>query len=166
MPISSIAQILLRLFALNWFIRGLIQIAAIAYLMRQPQNDWQLLITPTAYLLFGIICWLLSPRLARLAARGDDREVNLSGVTAQQLYTAVFVGLGLYFALSSISEAFHGVQSLIYYEINTDDPGPEPREFPYEDLTTPLLTLLAGVVMIATSRKWADKLSRPSRADH
>lgn len=165
MPISSIAQILLRLFALNWIVTGLIQLISNAAMMREPQYSWPLLITPASYLLVGGASWLLSPWLARLAARGDDRGVTLSGITARQLYTAVFVGLGLYFALSSISDAFHGVHSLIHYETSFDYPETGPREFPYEDVTIPVLTLIAGICMITTSRKWAEKLARQGRTE-
>lgn len=163
MPISSIAQILLRLFALNWLIVGLVEAASVAITVREHFAP-QTLVTGIIYIAGGILVWLIAPKLSRILARGNDGDCSLMGLTEQKLYTAVFLGLGLYFALSAFAPAINWAHSFAVRrslveamdDIELDLWGPPT----YYELSETVITLAAGIVLVVASKTWARKLAR------
>ncbi len=158
MPGSSIAQILLRLFALNWFVMGLTQVVSVILTIRAEYFKTSYLTQGVLSLVAGIVLWFIAPRLSRFLARGDDGEVNLKGLSDQQLYTSVFLGLGLYFTLSHFGEAFSWIH---FFAVNESaEPGFRINERPsYYDLSETVMTLAAGIFLICTCKTWARKLA-------
>ena len=158
MPISSIAQIILRIFALNWFLTGIIQGGTIVYINQNGTLSWLSVLPSLVYFLAGIFLWFGSPWFCRLLARGNDREVSLVGVSEKSLFAAAFVSLGLYFALKSFAGAVSWVH---FFAINkSPDYGFHHEEAPsYYDLSEQVLTLIAGITLILTSHIWASKLA-------
>jgi len=158
MPSSSIAQILLRLFALQWFLTGLIQAVSVIFTMRAEYFRSSHLTQGLVPFLAGIILWFIAPKLSRLLARGNDGEVNLKGVTDEQLYTGVFLGLGLYFTLSRFGAAFSWLH---FFATNQSaELGFSINERPsYYDLTETVMALAAGIFLIVTCKTWARKLA-------
>ena len=159
MPLSSVTQVLLRLFALSWALTALARLAQTAV---QARNHWfsgATLAAPLVMLLMSILAWRFSPRISRALARGNDSEITLQGVTLSQLYATVFVGLGMYFALSSFADVFNWLH---FFAINSSpDYGFHRENSPsYYDLTESLLTFGAGIALIFTARIWAEKLTR------
>lgn len=161
MPASSIAQILLRLFALNWFLMGIFQIGTVMLMADEGSFSFHpsSLIPWLIYLLAGIIFWVMARPLSRLLANRNDGEFTLEGVTERQLYSTAFLSLGLYFALNSFANVFSWIH---FFAINkSPDYGFHHQEEPsYYELTEGLLTLMAGVALMLTSRTWAAKLTR------
>lgn len=159
MPISSVAQILLRIFALNWFLSGLVQIASMAFTFRQGYFSIFTLAPSSVYFVAGILVWIIAPKLSRFLAHRNDGDFNFKGVTEQQLYAAVFLGLGLYFSLTSFAAAFSWVH---FFAVNKS---PEfgfhqESKLSYYDMSETIMTLAAGVVLILTCNTWARKLAR------
>ncbi len=159
MPISSIAQVLLRLFALSWALTGLVHLAQAAMQTYIHQFSGPMLAAPLVLLLLSYLAWHFAPSISRALARGNDDAVSLQGVTLSQLYATVFVGLGMYFALDSFANVFNWVH---FFTINSSpDYGFHRENSPsYYDLTENLLTLVAGIALIFTARIWAEKLTR------
>lgn len=159
MPISRIAQVLLRLFALNWALTGLVQLAQAAMQFYNSQFNSPMLAVPLILLLLSFLAWQFAPSISRALARGNDDAVSLQGITLSQLYATVFVGLGMYFALGSFADVFNWVH---FFAINSSpDYGFHRENSPsYYDLTENLLTLVAGIALIFTARIWAEKLTR------
>ena len=159
MPISSIAQILLRLFALNWFFTGMIQIASLMFLHDYEPYSLYSLAPGLIYVVMASLFWRLAPLISRLIAKRNDGEVNLAGVTERQLFSTAFLSLGLYFALDSFSNVF----SWIHFFVINKSPnyGFHHEEEPsYYLLLESLLTLAAGTALILTAQTWAKKLTR------
>lgn len=163
MPVSSIALILLRLFALNWFVVGLIQLASSTVIFRPEYFSISALLPTAVYLVAGILVWRLSPQISRLLARGSDDAFDLRGITSEQLYSAVFLGLGLYFTLTSFGSAFSWVH---FFAVNkSPDYGfQQEAHRSYYDMSETLMTFAAGIMFIVTCRTWAAKLARKSQA--
>jgi len=160
MPASSIAQILLRLFALNWFLTGVTRLLGL-FSMPSGLFDVELLITPLGYCSAGMVVWTVAPRFSRLLAAGHDGQFNLAGVTERQFYTAAFLVVGLFFTLDSFARVFNWVH--LFLVSKAPDPMLYQDEQPsYYHLTEDLMTFIAGVVVMLTSRLWAAKLT-PSR---
>ena len=159
MPSSSIAQILLRIFALNWFLMGLIQIASMAFTFGQEYFTIFSLAPGVVYFVGGILVWVISPKLSRVLAHRNDGKFDLSGIKEQQLYAAVFLGLGLYFTLSSFAAVFSWMH---FFAVNkSPDYGFHQESQPsYYDLSESLMTLVAGVILIFTCKTWAAKLTQ------
>lgn len=164
MPISSIAQVLLRLFALNWVLMGLIQLASLAFLLKDSNLSFFNFGAPVILLAFGIIVWVFSPFLSRQFSRGSDASLTLQGVTLRQMYSTTFVGLGLYFSLNSFSRVF----SWIHYFTVNQSIGPAFQNanptFSYQ-LSEPAITLAVGVFIICTADTWAKRLSVKHSSD-
>ena len=78
MPVSSIAQILLRLFALSWILTGFIQVAS--FILLSFEGLFSLFSTagPIIYFVGGIILWVLAPGISRFISAGNDGEVSLT----------------------------------------------------------------------------------------
>ena len=158
MPISSIAQIILRIFALNWFLTGIIQGGTMIYMTQSSTLHWLSVFPSLVYLLAGIFLWFSSPWLSHLLTKGSDKEVSLRGVSEKSLFATAFVSLGLYFALKSFAGAISWIH---FFAINkSSEYGFHREEAPsYYDLSEQILTLLAGITLILTSQIWASKLS-------
>jgi hypothetical protein len=158
MPISSIAQIILRIFALNWFLTGIIQGGTMIYITQNGTMPWLSVLPSLVYLLAGIFLWIGSPWLSRLLAKGNDKEVSLRGVSEKSLFATAFISLGLYFALKSFAGAISWIH---FFAINkSPDYGFHREEAPsYYDLSEQILTLVTGIALILTSQIWASKLS-------
>ncbi len=165
MPTSSIAQILLRLFALNWFLLGLIQIGGSVFVYRwQAVNYFRSLDSSLIYITAAVVLWLSAPKLSRLLAKRNDGEFSLSGVTERQLYSTAFLVLGLYFALSSFANVFSWIHFFSIHK--SPDYGFHRESAPsYYSLAEGLLTLIAGVALMLTARTWAIKLTRTPKKD-
>ena len=159
MPSSSIAQILLRLFALHWFLSGLIQVASMAFTYRPEAFMVFNLMPGVIYLVAGIGCWAIAPRLSRWLAHRNDGDFHLTGVTEGQLYAAVFLGLGLYFTLSSFASAFNWIHFFAVHP--SPDHGFHREGQPsYYDMTEKIMTLAAGLYLTLTCHTWGRKLAR------
>ena len=159
MPLSSITQVLLRLFALSWALTGLVQLAQTAMQAGYYKFSGPMLAAPLIMLLMSSIVWRFAPRISQALVRGNDTAVSLQGVTQSQLYATVFVGLGMYFALDSFADVFNWLH---FFAINNSpDYGFHHDNKPsYYDLTKNLLTLIAGITLIFTAHIWAEKLTR------
>ena len=164
MPASSIAQILLRLFALNWFLTGIIQIASVAFLSGRGSFYFYSLLPSLIYIIAGVTFWIVAPGLARLLAKRNDGEFTLAGVTERQLFSTAFLALGLYFALNSFAKVFSWIH---FFTINkSPDYGFHHEQAPsYYELTEGLLTLAAGIALILTAQTWARKLTRKPNSE-
>jgi hypothetical protein len=116
-------------------------------------------IPSTVYFVAGILVWIVSPKLSRALARRNDGDFDLRGIGEQQLYSAVFLGLGLYFTLSSFAATFSWIH---FFAVNkSPDYGFHQEDQPsYYDMTETAMTLVAGIVLVVTCNTWARKLSR------
>ena len=158
MPASSLAQILLRIFALYWMMSGIIQFGSIALIGRLPDRsfilpDLSFFLPSAVYVLIGLGIWHQAPRLSRLAAAGNDGELTLRGVTQRQLCATAFMALGIYFTLSHVGNLLNG----IYIYVLKRNNGEELLSNDYSFLQFGI-NVVAGVLLAANARKLAGKL--------
>lgn len=154
MPASSIAQILFRIFALKWVMSGVFRTFPNIYLSWGNGFDFLHLVPSLAYLLMGVLVWWISPWLARMAARGNDREFNLHGVTLEHLYATALMALGVYFTLSHIASTLEWIH---YFTINRNNPEAEDATNQYE-FYIDLATTVMGITLVCAARNLAAKL--------
>ena len=168
MPISSLAQILIRIFALFWTVFGAIAIAAQAFAASHSMGNQMALQIAVIRIFLGTLLWFFAPTIAWAASRGNDQELQFKGITETQLFSTAFVALGIYFALSALPDISHGLYLLITVEEQLTGDGMEASmarifqqsNFTKELLIRPTLSFGFGVVSILSARAWAKKLTR------
>ena len=167
MPVSSIAQILIRLYAISIFLRGVSGLGGILTTIDYPVHS-------VSYLMMGllpqfvmfvvaVLIWRIAPWLSRLMTKKSNGELNLGGVTGEDLCTAVLLGLGVYFIMYSFADVVGWIH---YFAINRTEGGFHMDDDPsYYDLTESLLTMIAGVALSMTCRTWARRLSPKKQSE-
>tara|TARA_R110002096_G_scaffold139504_10_gene293867 strand:- start:609 stop:1121 length:513 start_codon:yes stop_codon:yes gene_type:complete len=163
MPVSSITQVILRLFALHWFLAGIIPLASLM-LFVGDLNGYFSFIPPITQVVVGVGFWFLAPAISRLVARKNDPKISLEGVTEEQLFATAFISLGLYFSLKSFSSVFNWLHFFVVKE-SPDYGFHQELEPSYYDFTEQGLTLAAGLYLILSAKGWAAKLSRSRKSE-
>lgn len=156
---SQITQILLRLFSLSWFIQGISQAAGSAVSNSGTGGPAPFLIPGLFLALIAVAVWIGAPAAAKYAAKGND-EINVLGqIRFVELLGAMLVGLGLFFCLSSFGAIFNWLH---YFWIRAAAPKafPDSTGVSFYNLSREAVTFGAGVLVIATSRYWAQRISR------
>ena len=158
MPLSSIVVIVMRLFALNWFVIALPLLLPAAAARVSHESSMFALLMPyvpgVLLLIFAVGLWTLSSPIARLVTRGVNSRVGIGGLSRSDLYSFAFVFLGLLFILSS----FPDVINWIHYFATAPHSAPDPRGQNFYQLTRPCLTFAAGVVSLVGAPRWTKKL--------
>lgn len=150
----------MRVFALNWIFGGAISAATtISFASRLRPVEFYTMATPLSLIAAGAILWIVSPGLARLAAKGSNSDASLRGISEQALLTTAFVTLGLYFALKSFPTAASWLHYLIVSS-PSETGGKSAADESFYPLTENLLTVGVGIGLVMTAKLWATKLSR------
>lgn len=160
MPASTIASILLRLFALNYLLSGVLELTKALYLTEGPvAGVFQIAILSVIQIILGVVCWWVAPKFSRVLAGQNDEHVRLTGVTEEQLYATMFLGLGLWFALSSFAVVFNWIH---YFAVNrsASQETSSREEANLYGFMESLLTFAAGLTLVFTCKTWAAKVSR------
>ena len=163
MPLSTIAKLIIRLYAIKLWVGSFTVMAGFVTVPMLSNYSFGELFTtflPNIFVvLSGVVLWQLAPMISKLLTKGDDAQIQLTGVTSEHLYTATLLGLGVYFILSSLASTFSWTHYLIVYRRDVD--GFQMNQAPsYYDLTDYLITLLAGLALTLTCRKWARRLAK------
>ena len=107
----------------------------------------------------GAALWMLAPWLSRLLTKRSNGDLTLDGVTREDLFAAVLLGLGVYFMMDSFSNLMGWIH---YFAMNHSEGGFHMNDgTSYYDLTERLLTFFAGLALTLTCRA----LARRMRAD-
>ncbi|WP_156817209.1 hypothetical protein [Rubritalea marina] len=136
--------------------------------MSADLGNGMVLYTALLRVFFGVLLWCLAPKIAKFTSKGNDQEINLSGVTDTQLYSTAFIALGIYFALSALPDMIHGFYLLITIEEHLAGAGMEATtarvfqqsHYTKDMLILPTLSFGCGVVSILSARAWSQKLTR------
>jgi hypothetical protein len=161
MPVSSIAQIFIRLYTLKILVGASASFVGMLTTINQPAYDgWNRLLGFLPNLIVitsGVVLWVSAPWISkRLTSKGNG-ELTLGGVTREDLFTAVLLALGVYFIMDSFSSVFGWFH---YFAINLSEGGFHMKDKPsYYDLTERVLTLIAGIALTMTCRTWGRRLA-------
>lgn len=159
MPVSSVAQIFIRLSALKILV-GVFASLAGMLTMVNTYSGWSLLVGSLPILISiisGVVLWMIAPWLSRILTSKGDGNLTLGGLTREDLFTAVLLALGVYFIMDSFSNVVGWVH---YFAVNRSEGGYHMGNEPsYYDLTERLLTFIAGIALSMTCRTWARRLA-------
>jgi hypothetical protein len=168
MPVSSIAQIFIRLYALKTLVGALASFGGMLTIVRNPPYDgWNLLLAFLPNLLVitaGVVLWMVAPWLSRLLTKKGNGDLTLGGVTREDLFAAILLGLGVYFIMDSFSNVIGWTH---YFAINSSDRGFRMDDnISYYDLTERVLTMVGGFALTLTCRTWARRLAAEPQSEH
>jgi hypothetical protein len=172
MPLSNIVIVVLRLFAIQMFVQGLSLTFSVAATLvgagTWPRGYFSYL-PAVAFFVLAFLEWLLAPAISRLVTRTHDSVVSIGGLSREDLYCFAFVFLGLYFVLVSIAPTLNWLH--YFFTVSSEAAGPHPQaRKSFYDLSSHLITLVAGLVALLRARQCAQKLlrieqrERPSQA--
>lgn len=159
MPASVLAQILLRIYALNQAVVAVIQIASGLISPAFPDAIFQIFVVPLVTIVLAVIIWQISPWLCRLAAGKEDTEVSIENLRLYHLYSTVLLALGAYLAMTNFAAVFNWIH---YFAVERSQGGEflQEADSNFYHFTEPLLTMLAGLALLFTARIWARKLTQ------
>jgi hypothetical protein len=165
MPLSSIVTVVLRLFAVNWFVQGILTFVSI---VREVSRAWSFhadywaLLYPAIMLVLSVGLFLWSKLLARIVTPRPDPEIVAGGLTQYDLYCFAFTFLGLYFVLSSIADTLNWLHYgfMVARETNGGD---AKRADALYQITRPLITFLAGGASLCLASRLARRLTAIQR---
>jgi hypothetical protein len=160
MPLSSIVVIVIRLFALNWFLTAAsLFLSALASPVSHSGNVAAVLTVYAAPVLLFVLAaglWILAHPVARFVSRGVDIPVSIGSLSRSDLYSFAFVFLGLFFILSSFADVINWIH--YFATAPSDNPRHAPRGDNFYQLTRPCLTLALGLVSLLGAPSWTKKL--------
>jgi hypothetical protein len=159
MPLHSLVIIVIRLFAISWFVQGLATLVSYLSLgVGGGGRFWNIqLLVPASLLLLAVWGWILAPNLGRGVTRGCEGSLSISGLTLEDLYTFAFVFLGLYYFLGSIAPV---INWLHYFSMVNEfhNPTLEEKRSVYQ-LSGPLITMVVGLGAIMLARRVAKPIA-------
>ncbi|MEP2777300.1 MAG: hypothetical protein ABJQ29_00485 [Luteolibacter sp.] len=164
MPVSSIAQIFIRLYAVKLFVAAVASFGGLLSMTNSIPFDLTNFLygsLPNAVIIAcGVFLWLVAPPFSRWLTKGGNGALSLDGLAPEHLFTAVFLGLGVYFVMDSFSNVFGWIH---YFATNHADGvggfhmDDEPS---YYDLTERLLTMIGGGALIVTCRAFGRRIAK------
>lgn len=161
MPVSSIAQIFIRLYSLKMLVGALASFGGMLTIVRNPGDDgWSLFLGYLPNLIvitFGVVLWVIAPWLSRVMTSKGNGELTLGGLTREDLFTAVLLGLGVFFIMDSFSNVIGSIYSFtINHSKGVFFMDNKPLYYTFVER---VLTLIAGIVLAVTCRTWGRRLS-------
>jgi hypothetical protein len=164
MNIKSIVIIILRLYALNFFLEALIKIipTAMRILMAfeglegvQKAIPWSLIVI---LLVFSIIFWFLAFPIANLVTRKlPNDELTLGSLTLINCYTVAFFSIGLFFVVSNVANSFSWFYYIFHMAVSTSGPSWK-SEVDWYSASATITPFIVGIVLVFKAKFWADKL--------
>ena len=154
----QLAQIIIRLFAISWFLHGVIQIVSI-FATSSPQSPQPtFFVSGTLAILLSWLTWIFAPPLGRWIARGNDQEAMATTITFQQLLYSMLVSIGLYLALGSIGSLINSLHFFLVLQASPESI-PKGMEISAYDLSKSAITVAAGAALMISAAHWSRRLS-------
>jgi hypothetical protein len=155
---SQLAQIIVRIIAISWFLHGVIQTVGI-FATSIPQSPQPIfLASGVLAILLSFITWISAPLLARWMARGNDQEVMATTISFQQLLYSMFVGIGLYLAMGSIGSLINSLHFFLVLQASPESI-PKGMEVSRYELSKSAITVAVGAALVVSAAHWSKRLS-------
>ena len=155
---SQLAQIIIRLFAISWFLHGVIQTVGI-FATSSPQSPQPIfLASGVLAILLSFITWISAPPLGRWMARGNDWEAMATTMSFQQLLYSMFVGIGLYLAMGSIGSLINSLHFFLVLQASPESI-PKGMEVLRYELSKSAITVAVGAALVVSAAHWSKRLS-------
>ncbi|MFA5148230.1 MAG: hypothetical protein WC491_03785 [Candidatus Omnitrophota bacterium] len=162
MPLKSIVVVILRLYAIQQTVYGLLSLIGA---MRSEVGtfhsieNYMIYIIPLMSLALAGIIYFAAPLLSNLATKDCNSELNLSGLSLQDLYSFAFVFLGLSFVLGAIGPIFNWLHYWFVVGASSISESDQNMAKSFYTLSQYGIQIAAGFVSMIYARRFAKKLS-------
>lgn len=162
MPLKSIVVVILRLYAIQQTVYGLLSLIGA---MRaevgtfHSTENYMIYIIPLMSLALAGIIYFAAPLLSGLVAKDYDSNVNLSGLSLQDLYCFAFVFLGLSFILGAIGPIFNWLHYWFVIGASSISESDQNMTKSFYTLSQYGIQIAAGFFSVIYARRFAKKLS-------
>jgi hypothetical protein len=169
MNLQSLIVVILRLMALNFFLRVAIQLLPqllrITEMSRQggPADMGSYLAVPVsmviALTLGSILIWLFALRIARFVTRGVSRDLSFGSLSLVDCYSVAFIGVGLFYIASHLPQVLNWGHYV--FKAATSRPGDTwKQEVQWYGVWSAFIPFIVGIVLLVKGRSWAVALGR------
>lgn len=155
---SQITQIIIRLFAIWWFLQGIVQAVGLVTLGGVPISHPLLYGPAVVAFALSIGAWFLAAGIGRAVCKGNDEAGVVSGVTFPQLLQAMIIGIGLYVCATSIGGLLNGLHFFLVMKAPPEGI-PSGMVVSVYDFTQSAVSFLAGVFLVGSARRWSHRIA-------
>ena len=155
---SQLAQIIVRLFAISWFLHGVIQTVGVFATSSPNSPQPMFLVSGALAVLLSLFTWIFAPPLGRWIARGNDQEAMATTISFQQLLYSMFVGIGLYLAMGSIGSLINSLHFFLVLQASPESI-PKGMEVSRYELSKSAITVAVGAALVVSAAHWSKRLS-------
>ena len=169
MNFSSLVVVVLRLFGLYWFAAfaiglvgslGLVNFSATSGLSGMSKFlPLLVLLTPSVYLVLGILVWVFARKIALLVSGDVDFKMGSPNFVREDLYATGLLVLGVYFFLSHLGRSLNW---LYYLAVNKagDELLYGGGTVSFYDVFSQVIPCAAGLYFAIFCRRFGRRLSR------
>jgi hypothetical protein len=165
MNIQSLIVVVLRLTALNFLVRIIVELTTpllvFAGIYQRSGEDASMIIgwVLVASLIFGgILLWVVALPVARLVARGVPNELSLGDLSLADCYSIAFMGVGLVYIVSHLAGVWNWTSFLIQWTLH----GPRYPSYDHTrgyEIANVFIPFIVGIILLLKRRKWAVALA-------
>jgi hypothetical protein len=167
MKASTIVTIVLRIFAIYWFVTGLVGFVGVVFFrsaIRMLSDHGfahlsQLLVMPLSYMILAAVFWMFADGVAKYVVPDEDPEVGVLNVLPQDLYGLGILVVGLLSCLSHLGPLLGWVHYLVVNQAGEALMQGKTGVSMY-DMTNELIPCVAGGVLALASPRLAARLVR------
>ncbi|MEO7098195.1 MAG: hypothetical protein ABI162_02455 [Luteolibacter sp.] len=168
MRLSLATFVVLRLFAINWMLTGVIALISSAETIQRffgaiGNNEYSYafatLLLPAAYLIMAFLAWFFAACLSKKITGGMDPTIGVTEISAEDLFTLGILVLGLTTCLTHLAPTIN----LIHYRIShpTGNAMTRARDgITIYQVTSHIIPCLAGLALAILSPKMGQRVAR------
>jgi hypothetical protein len=168
MNLQSLVVVVLRLMALDFFLRAAVQLAPqivrFTEVYQHPGFDdsrslfilpWLLICVLVAS---AVLIWIYALSIARFVTRGVSQDLSFGALSLVDCYSVAFMAVGLFYISSHLPQ----VLNWAHYFLKAAASRPRDLEQGASgyDVSQAFIPFIVGLVLFVNGRKWAVALAR------
>jgi hypothetical protein len=159
--LSQLVVVVLRLLTLSFLLDAFtFMLNALTAVIRVHASPLPELIILLVMGLLGGLMWFFSPAIARLVVRNQESSAIIGSLTLADLYSAIFLIVGLYFAVDSLGPTLTWFHYSLLQAGHTEAALTAQQQGNFYTLFKYLTKLLIGLWLVFNGRKLAGRLIR------
>lgn len=168
MNLQSFVVIVLRLMALDFFLRAAVQLAPqllrfAGVYQEGPLGDsksmfiaaWGLVIL---LVVSAVLIWIFALPIARLVTRGVSHDISFGSLSLVDCYSIAFMGVGLFYIASHLPQVLNWAH--YFLKSAASGRGNSGEGASGYDMSLAFIPFIVGVVLFVNGRRWAVALAR------
>lgn len=169
MNLQSLVAVVLRLIALDFFLRSGISVIPHFINMMitsgRPASETAVLtrmlpvFAIVVLFVIAVLLWVFAPSIGRLVVRGIPPNLSLGETSLADCYSVAFIGVGLLYVAGNFANVLTWAHYLL--KMAASETGNSWKEqFNGYDAAQVFIQFIVGLVLVVNGRKWALALAR------